>query len=116
VSVTVSPGLGLPPEKSTVMLFGLAGGPLGPETVPPPVRLDVTPPSFRPNGEPTAFSAIATCEAPGDDIASRPSAPTPSACWRSLSTCLNPACVPLPSRICESEATGSLSGLMPEKM
>jgi hypothetical protein len=116
VNVTVSPGLGLPPVKSTVMLFGLAGGPLGPDTVPPPVRLDVTLASLMPNGELTAFSAIDTWFAPGEVIDRRPCAPTPSACWRSLSTCLKPACAPLPLRICVSEATDGLSGLMPEKM
>ena len=91
VNVTLSPGLGLPPVKSTRTLFGLAGWPLGPETVPPPVRLDDTLPSFMPNGELSASSAIETCEAAGDVTSRRPCAPTPSACWRSFSTCVKPS-------------------------
>src|SRR6185312_10542354 len=96
VKVTVSPSLGLPAPRSTEMA---AGEPVGPLTV-APVRVELTPASLRPNGEPATSSFIETTEPEAGGITRRPSPSAPRSAWlRSEMTCLRPASAPLPLRM-----------------
>src|SRR5580698_6464398 len=94
----VCPALGL----DVIATESDGGDPDGPVTV-APVSPEFTPASWKPNGEPswptfTVEPLLLMVRRP------RPLVPW-SASWRSVMTCVRPACEPLPLRISEVLAT-----------
>jgi len=112
LNVMLSPAFGLEPSATEID----AGEPVGPVTV-APVKLELTLPSLKPNGEPAASSLIDTVEPEAAGMTRRPSPLAPwSACSRSAMTCVRPACEPLPLRMALELATDGVLTASPENM
>src|ERR1700693_3379840 len=90
-----SPLLGFDPSVTDAVL----GEPVGWVTV-APVRLELTPASLNPNGDPATSSLIETVDPTTGGITRRPSPLAPRSAWlRSEITCLSPAAAPFPLRM-----------------